>query len=430
MSVLNYDVAHEFFYSGFNSYKHYNGKSVWYEGKNFNSYGTTIARVAETKQGNMATLVSRNGMSSTTRKHIALVVRASPCAVLFVPMTWGVELPQNDKQAFLMIAGWFEDDLKNASESRMTIKKNREEFLELLSCAEKFSANFYRVRGLSKYRKLKDMLINGLDKIREKQRIADSKERIRCEKIFKKTLKEIDLLTATAWDIHSLSIPVAVQTKLFKHQDSLFKEKATDDIAKFEAMSYEELSEVSTNNPYARREKYDILSRKRLENAEMRFKEVEGYSLDALKEYLKTTNDNFVLYQKVKNKIDFLETEFFKAKIGDSLAKNGVSATLSRFYRSGCKREFELLTRSLVKNDLKLAYCFVDGDDIRTTKSIRFPIDAAKVYLRMWKHGKIHHGMKIGIYTVLSVTEDFVTVGCHKIPAQNLDELCKILEVQ
>lgn len=430
MSVTNYDVSHEFFYSGFDSYKHYSGMSVWYEGKNFNSYSTTIAIVAETKRGNMTTLVSRDSMSVTTSKHIRLVVSASPYEVLFVPMRWGVKLPQDDKQALNMIACWFEEDLTRASTSRMTLKKNRDEFLELLGCAEKFSTNFYRVRGLSKYRKLRDMLRNDLEKIKEKQRIADSKEKARCEKIFKKTLKEFDLLTATAWDIHMLSVPGAVKTKLFKHQESLFKEKASDEIAKFETMSYEELSEVSTNNPYARREKHNILDRKRLENAESRFKEVAGYSLEALKEYLKSTFDNVVLHRKVQDKIDSLESERFMAKIGDSLAKNGVSATLSKFYHSGDKREFELLTRSLVKNDMQLAYCFVDGDDIRTTKSIRFPIDGAKVHLRMWKHGKIRQGMKIGVYTVLSVTAEFVKIGCHKIPTQNLEELCKILEVQ
>lgn len=430
MSVTNYDVAHEFFYSGFDSYKHHSGMSLWYEGKNFNSYGTTIARVAKTKRGNMIALVSRDSMSVTTSKHINLVVSASPYEVSFVPMRWGVKLPQDDKQALEMIAGLFEDDLRRASASRMTIKKNRDEFLELLCCAEKFNTNFYRVCDLSKYRKLRDMLRNDLEKIREKQRIADSKEKTRCEKIFKKTLKEFDLLTATAWDIQMLSIPAAVKTKLFKHQDSLFKEKATDEVAKFETMSYEELSEVSTNNPYARREKNNILYHKRLENAEARFKEVEGYSLEALKEYLKTTDDNFVLYHKVQDKIDFLENEAFMAKIGDSLAKNGVSATLSKVYCSGCKREFELLTHSLVKDDLELAYCFVDGDNIRTTKDIRFPIDGAKVHLRMWKHGKIRHGMPIGVYTALSVTDEFVKVGCHKIPTQNLEELCKILEVQ
>lgn len=430
MSKTNYDVAHEFFYSGFDYYNHHSGKSVWYEGKNFNSYSTTIARVAETNRGDMVTLVSIYNMSKTTAKHIRLVISASPYAVLYVPTRWGVKLPKDDKQALEMIAGWFENDLMRASASRLTIKKNRDEFLELLSCAEKFNTNFHRVRGLSKYRKLRDMLVNDLDKIREKQRIADHKERAKCEKIFKKTLKGLDLLTATAWDIHMLSVPVAVKTKLFKHQDSLFKEKAADEIAKFETMSYKELSAVITNNPYARREKCDILHRKLVENAEARFKEVAGYSLEALKEYLKTIGDNFVLQRKVQDKIASLENEAFMSKIGDSLEKNGVSATLSNVYSSGNKREFELLTRSLVKYDIELAYCFLDGDDIRTTKGIRFPIDSAKLHLRMWKHGKIRHGMQIGMYTVLYVTNEFVKVGCHKIPTQNLNELCKILDVQ
>ena len=67
-----------------------------------------------------------------------------------------------------------------------------------------------------------------------------------------------------------------------------------------------------------------------------------------------------------------------------------------------------------------IAYDSVNGN-IKTSQHIIISIDKAKPFLKLWKVGKLKHGMKIDIYTVLSVTEKYIQVGCHKIPTKNLN---------
>ncbi len=73
----------------------------------------------------------------------------------------------------------------------------------------------------------------------------------------------------------------------------------------------------------------------------------------------------------------------------------------------------------------KKQYSFIAYDsvneNIKTSQHITISIDKVKPFLKLWKAGKLKHGMKIDIYTVLSVSEKYIQVGCHKIPTKNLN---------
>lgn len=75
--------------------------------------------------------------------------------------------------------------------------------------------------------------------------------------------------------------------------------------------------------------------------------------------------------------------------------------------------------------DPKRQYSFIAYDsvnqNIKTSQHITISIDKVKPFLKLWKTGKLKHGMKIDIYTVLCVSEKYVQVGCHKIPTENLN---------
>lgn len=73
------------------------------------------------------------------------------------------------------------------------------------------------------------------------------------------------------------------------------------------------------------------------------------------------------------------------------------------------------------KKDLSfIAYNSVNKN-IKTSQGIILSIDKVKPFLKLWKAGKLKHGMKIDIYTVLNVSEKYIQVGCHKIPTENLN---------
>lgn len=76
-----------------------------------------------------------------------------------------------------------------------------------------------------------------------------------------------------------------------------------------------------------------------------------------------------------------------------------------------------------------LSFIWPDGDKIKTSQSVTVDLKDACLLLKAWKAGKLKHGQTIDRYTVLNVCPDFVKVGCHKIPAENLSELCRELNV-
>ena len=73
------------------------------------------------------------------------------------------------------------------------------------------------------------------------------------------------------------------------------------------------------------------------------------------------------------------------------------------------------------KNDL--SFIWFDNDLVRTSQDITVNRKEVEVLLKLWKKGQLKHGMTISYYTVLEVMENYVKVGCHKIPVSNLDAL-------
>lgn len=69
-----------------------------------------------------------------------------------------------------------------------------------------------------------------------------------------------------------------------------------------------------------------------------------------------------------------------------------------------------------------------ENGGIRTSKGLTFSATEARGFAVAYKAGKFVNGYKVGIYTVVQNTADFVKIGCHKIPRANLDQIAdKIL---
>lgn len=64
-----------------------------------------------------------------------------------------------------------------------------------------------------------------------------------------------------------------------------------------------------------------------------------------------------------------------------------------------------------------------ENGNYETSQRIHIDSRTGDAALRMWAAGKLRHGMKIGKYTVISITCGFVKIGCHKIPTENLRAL-------
>lgn len=89
--------------------------------------------------------------------------------------------------------------------------------------------------------------------------------------------------------------------------------------------------------------------------------------------------------------------------------------------------------KSMIENFFKLntvedyqkgySYIWKAGDIVKTTQYIQVPWRDVELLLRLWKAGKPILGKNAGSYTVLAVNNDYVQVGCHKIPVANLNAI-------
>lgn len=76
----------------------------------------------------------------------------------------------------------------------------------------------------------------------------------------------------------------------------------------------------------------------------------------------------------------------------------------------------------------ELSFVWRDSNGIyKTSKQVTMTKAEGDIALSLWANGQLKRGYKVGRYTVLAVTKDFVKIGCHTIPTKNLEELYKTL---
>lgn len=104
------------------------------------------------------------------------------------------------------------------------------------------------------------------------------------------------------------------------------------------------------------------------------------------------------------------------------------------YYYDNAKSIFDKETRDSIKKYLNpkndLSFVWFENDAVRTSQHITVDKKEAITLLKLWLKGKVKHGMTISHYTVLEVMPEYVKIGCHKIPVENLKALAAAMETQ
>ena len=298
--MANIDIAHEFFYSDFDSSRNYN--NISYSENLFYSYYTVIGAVVKSKTGNNILLVSEDSMSSTTGKHIGNLISACPFSFLRVPMEYG-----NHYFSLEACIKRIVHNLDCYANSRLSQKANRQGYINSFNQLQYINDYIQDVDSslIEQYKPLFDLL-NNSDEVKQ----------------LKAKLKEKD------------------------RQDRIQAEK--------------ELQELLTTYDY-----FDLI----------RFV--------------------YYNYNSTIKFDDYSKTKAMQNKVRKALSPN---------------------------NDL--SFVWIENEyTVRTSKNIRMNMDIVKTGLKLWKHNKIKHGYKVDFYTVLEVRKDYIQIGCHKIPTENIQAL-------
>lgn len=298
--MKNIDIAHEFFYSDFNSCKTFN--NVSYNQNLFYSYYTVIGAVVQSKFGNNILLVSENAMSSTTGRHIGNLISSCPFSYLRVPMEYG-----NHYFSLEVCINRIIKNLEEYLSSKLSLKANREGFIQ----------------GYNQLLYINDNIQN-IDKY-----------------ILEQYKSTFELLS---------------NSKEVKKLKAELKEKARQE----EIKAKQELQELLNNYGY----------------------------LDLIQFVYDSDNSTIKI------------TDYHKSKLMQNRVKKALNP----------------------HNDL--SFVWIENENtVKTSKHIRMSMDIVKTGLKLWIHNKVKHGYKVDCYTVIEIREDYVQIGCHKIPIDNIKAL-------
>lgn len=169
----------------------------------------------------------------------------------------------------------------------------------------------------------------------------------------------------------------------------------------------------------ALKKKQQILDRKAIEKSIKDFKKlIDTKNLDELKDWLKYNwNCNKVLYKQLKN--------YINDKTVESLTNGkNLLEIIACAYNSNIEWHIRQLLQEYLQNKYKdYSFVWIEGENFKTSKHVTIKIEDCKSLIRLYKSGKIKHGMQLNQYTILEVKNDYVRIGCHTISRENLDIL-------
>lgn len=87
------------------------------------------------------------------------------------------------------------------------------------------------------------------------------------------------------------------------------------------------------------------------------------------------------------------------------------------------QKELKQKVKKYLNPSNELSFIWLDGEKVKTSQHISVDKKEAITLLKLWIKGKLKHGMRISIYTVLEIKSNYVKIGCHKIPTENINAL-------
>lgn len=420
MSKTNFDICHEFFYSGFNQEYMPRYLNVGYSDNKFYSYSTVIGAVVKNKAGESVLLISSNNMSVTTSKHLSYLYSASPYEKIFIPFEYGWACFGEFKAEHA--AELFEKALNQLSKAKMSLAKNRDEFVRCFNNATVFSGSVYTLKFLKKFEKTYIQVTEHVDEIKAKQRKIDNENLKKAKNKLNKLLKTQSIEEIDEYR-YSYTDPV-LSALISRNKIRALKKDAKIELEYVKSLSYSEIETYESKNPYVREQLREILYMKLRADCNERWKFIENLPTEQLKNYV---TDNRLLKHRIYDEIYNRTLKEYTIKLKESVSCFGYAKTLKNIENDSYKL-----------NVFREVFCYLDGfafawlsDDgtFKTTKHITLDKNIGVVALRLWKHKKLHLGAHIGIYTVLKITDEYVKIGCHTIPTKNLKELCEILNI-
>lgn len=117
--------------------------------------------------------------------------------------------------------------------------------------------------------------------------------------------------------------------------------------------------------------------------------------------------------------------EMFQKLLKESSYLSIVEAAYNNSFPITPQRKYQL--REMLNSTRIYSFVWATDESYCTSQGVKVNKREGDILLKLLHKNKLQHGHKIDRYTVMSVTEDHVKIGCHLIPRQNLEELYKAI---
>lgn len=164
--------------------------------------------------------------------------------------------------------------------------------------------------------------------------------------------------------------------------------------------------------------------------------DVDGFNVDEniLNEYrdLYETINTPAELAKYKAKIQEQQKklkELLKQKL-ETILKTHDFATLAQMAYTGSEFSEKATLKKYLNPQGNLSFIWFDGESVKTSQHITVNRQEVETLLKLWEKGKLKTGMTVSCYTILEIKPEFVKVGCHIIPTENLQALLQQMKEQ
>ena len=149
---------------------------------------------------------------------------------------------------------------------------------------------------------------------------------------------------------------------------------------------------------------------------DVKLKEYKKQKALIQKEELKKVKEKLQNLFNKHNYLDLVKFTYTDFYFNDDLLK---AYKLQREFKSKLNQDFN------PKNDL--SFIWVEGEHVKTSQHITVDLKEVIALLKLYLKGKLKLGMKISYYTILEIKPNYIKVGCHKIPMENINALIDYL---